>query len=155
MPIERQSLYSARELIQAVPVYARQRGQAEQLLQANPWVQSYSANGYCLARRRAQLAGSAAGLAGRRSSLSFLLDYLNQLAWQLQLRWMRHRRTRETIARDRAFFHPRDTQAWVLAQYETICRQQGISPWYGSINTKLLKKLSSHRSGAKRNGPTG
>jgi hypothetical protein len=129
LPSNRRSLYEARELVQAVPVYTRPGERAALLLQRNPWVGNWLANGYWLARQRARR------LAPRWSGwpklpLGWLAGRLNGWLFRLQRAFMAKRLTRETVRIDRAFFHPRDTRSWVRQRYETICHVQGLTPWF-------------------------
>jgi hypothetical protein len=54
-PVSRQTLYIAREVVQAVPIYARRWEDLERWWRANTWVCRWSAVGWITARRRAHL----------------------------------------------------------------------------------------------------
>lgn len=128
LPANRRTLYEARELVQAVPVYNRAGERARLLLDRNAWAGQYLANGYRLARRRAAALAPAA--AWILPLPGWLLDVGNHLLGLAQRRFMARRRTRETVQPDRAFFHPRDTRSFVQQRYEKICADQGIAPWF-------------------------
>ncbi|PIR98915.1 hypothetical protein COT87_02180 [Candidatus Collierbacteria bacterium CG10_big_fil_rev_8_21_14_0_10_44_9] len=99
LPIHKQSLYTAYELIQAVPLYDPHNTHA-QLLAANPWIHSYLPN-----------APSGPGPVGHNNlptgpgPIGLTIE---RICYHLQLLYMRKKITRELITPDAAFFHPHD-----------------------------------------------
>lgn len=132
---QRQTLYTARELVQARPVYERAPGLAVRFIRANSWVKHWCANGFQQSLQQTSRLStlpygpqlSPPAWLGRL--LSPVLFVLNQGVQFLQQQTMRRHRTREVVRTDQAFFHPRDTASWVLGRYEKICRHYGVSPW--------------------------
>jgi predicted nucleotidyltransferase len=112
LPVHKQSLYTAYELIQAVPVYDPCDTRAA-LLAANPWIKYYLSNmitGSDLSKRtllkrnpRLQ-AEEGLAAAGRR----VLMGTIESLLFNLQYLYMRPKLTREYITINSAFFHPHD-----------------------------------------------
>jgi len=101
LPKSKQSLYTAYELIQAVPLYDPS-GTHSHLFSANSWIKDFLPN-YPLPKLSQQ---------NRCKKDNF--DPLESLAYALQLRYMRKKITREYITRDSAFFHPNDPGTKVL-----------------------------------------
>jgi predicted nucleotidyltransferase len=112
LPTHKQSIYTAYELIQAVPVYDP-RDTRTALLAANPWIKYYLSNvitGSDLSKRtllkrnpRLQ-AEEGPAAAGRR----VLMGTIENLLFNLQYLYMRPKLTREYITINSAFFHPHD-----------------------------------------------
>lgn len=129
LPPERRTLYEARELIQAVPVYMRPGERASLLLEQNHWAEKFTANGFALAQQRGRWVVSPAGAVP--VSLLSPVDYLlNLLLQTFQRAVMARRMTREVVESGSAFFHPRDTRSWVRKRYETICSANQIQPCF-------------------------
>ncbi len=133
LPPERQTLYEARELMQAVPVYVRPGERATLLLEHNRWARRWSANGFNQAWQRARRARSAPAF-WPVFAPAWLERILNGVLWRLQCRLMAKHRSREVVQPALAFFHPRDTRSWVQRRYETICTSQGIPAWFAAPN---------------------
>lgn len=129
LPPERRTLYEARELIQAVPVYIRPGERASLLLEKNLWAQQFVANGFIEAWRRGKKLVSPVGAL----PVPFFtpLEYvLNMILGRMQRAIMARRMTREVVESGSAFFHPRDTRSWVRKRYETICSANNIPPCF-------------------------
>lgn len=128
LPPSRRTLYEARELAQAVPVYRRPGEKATALLEKNTWAQQFVANGFARAWRKSELLRSD----GLRPWKFFSLPtaVLNTLLQAIQRRVMARKMSREEVGSSRAFFHPRDTRSWVRQRYETICDVKKIRPWF-------------------------
>lgn len=90
------SLYSAYELVQAVPLYDP-RDTRSALLSANSWIKQFLPN-YALPDT------SPSSIFHRSSTINFF----EKLVYRLQLWYMRPRLTREYITQNAAFFHPHD-----------------------------------------------
>lgn len=95
LPPDKQSLYSAYELIQAVPLYDPHNTRYH-LLIANPWVKKYLPNFSSEAKTQPLANGWA----------NPILDLVENVVYRLQLAYMRPRITNEYITKDAAFFHP-------------------------------------------------
>lgn len=118
-----QSLYTAREVVQARPVYVRVGVLADHFLVQNSWARNFFATGWQGALRRAR---------GKEhfSPWAFLLNFnfsgLNTLAWQWQKKRIQQSQTRETVEKHQALFHPRDTRRSVANEYERISTLLGV-----------------------------
>ncbi len=108
LPPSRRSLYTAYELIQSVPLYDPHHTQAD-LLSANTWIKQYLPN-YVLPTTRVDPSHS------KGSTLSVL----ENLAYKLQLWYMRPKITRELITQSSAFFHPRDPGRPILRRLSLL-----------------------------------
>ncbi len=107
LPPDRRSLYTAYELIQAIPLHDPHNTRSA-LLFANSWISSYLPN-FPLPKRtllnrnsRLQVEKGPAA-AGRR-----VFMVIESLSYRLQLSYMRPKITREYITLNSAFFHPKD-----------------------------------------------
>jgi predicted nucleotidyltransferase len=124
LPPDQRSLYSAREVIQAVPVWQKYPGDAMRFLEANSWVRSWFPVGYARALERARSVRSSrlqttqpsvwSDVVGRFSSL------LNMLAFRIQQRRMRSYQQHEIITDKTAFFHPEERANQIQREYERI-----------------------------------
>ena len=113
-PIKR-SLYTAYELIQAVPLYDPLDTRSA-LLATNSWLKKYLPNFPLPAARRSDLVGCKPNQKPTRSDLVGIFE---KIAYHLQLLYMRPKLTREYITPDSAFFHPHDPGASVLKKVRT------------------------------------
>lgn len=121
---DRHNLYTARELMQAWPVYQVRAGEAVRLIQENPWIKPYSLLGWQTVSRRAER------LLPRPSLFSFLPSFfplwwkiLNRVAYTFQKWYMRPHQTQEKVNFSQAFFHPEDRGVLVEVKYERIVTQ--------------------------------
>lgn len=132
-PYTHRTLFVARELSQATPIYRRSGVRTAALLWQNTWAKRWTENGWQHARRRAacvlQSAPLPLGFLWFSSGLSWFWDICNEWARQWQWRLISRHRTREIVEDDRAFFHPRDTQRQVQQRYEKICALLKVEPW--------------------------
>lgn len=104
LPPARRSLYSAYELVQALPLYDP-GGLYPRLLAANSWVQNFLPN-FKLP------AAALPSFIIHRSS--FISRFIESIAYWFQRQYMSRRITREHITPHSAFFHPRDPGRSVL-----------------------------------------
>lgn len=121
LPPFKQSLYTAYELIQAVPLYDPHDTHTS-LLTANPWIHQYLPNVILvsdlsprsdLLRRRPQGVFSRHQNTIRRPGRT-LIGFIEFCCYHLQLFYMKSKLTREYITPNSAFFHPHDPGASVL-----------------------------------------
>lgn len=110
------SLYTAYELIQAKPLFDRSQYLAAALVGENQWARQYLP----LASHWQALTDFLPFPHQRQNQL---VTWLNQVAFALQLHYMKPHRTREKVTAGYAFFHPRDTQTWVYQGWAQIIRR--------------------------------
>lgn len=110
LPKGKQNLYTAYELIQAVPLFDPSNTRST-LLGANPWIQNNLANFVVLPQKPVLKADNNTSLVGGIIARTFEF-----LAYHLQLLYMHHKLTREYITKDSAFFHPHNPADIVLAK---------------------------------------
>lgn len=122
---QRQDIYIAREMIQAIPVYKRWDISAESWLEQNAWIKKWCFYGYIFALQRAKNTFSLL-----RFSLLFPVPFIaslfNTVAFWLQMLSIRTKQTREEIYQDRVFFHPSNTHQHVVQGYEKMCDEYGV-----------------------------
>jgi predicted nucleotidyltransferase len=115
LPRSKQSLYTAYELIQAVPLYDPCDTHSS-LLAANPWIKKYLSNfpfpaAHDLASRSDLLRKRPKGVFSRlqhafgRPGRTFM-ELTEKICYHLQLLYMRPKLTHEYVTIDSAFFHP-------------------------------------------------
>jgi hypothetical protein len=128
IPGFKHSLYTAYELIQAVPLYDPM-GTQSLLFANNSWLSSYLPNfvkGTVPPRSdllsKSWLSAKMFSRATARPGQT-LLDTLDLLAFKLQLLYMSHKITKEYITRDSAFFHPHSPGQDIIKQCSTPKKQ--------------------------------
>lgn len=104
LPPSRRSLYSAYELIQAVPLYDPHDTRSH-LLAANSWIYAYLPNFPAIKTRLSPLP---------KTPTNSFLDKIESIAYSLQLSYMHRKITREHITPDSAYFHPRNPGSKIL-----------------------------------------
>lgn len=112
---QQKSLYTAYELLQAQVVFDRDQV-ASELVVKNKWAQKYLPR----FRKWDEVANA--------KELTFPVptkwgSVLNQLAYKFQWWYMKPHMTREKVGYQFAFFHPRDTQAWIYQGWAEVLRQ--------------------------------
>ena len=114
LPKKRRNLYSAHEVVQALPLWSRNETR-EKFLRENAWILDFLPN-----TKIPYHPGQAANLngtplpSGNNQPGSLLENY----AYQIQLQHMRPKRTRELVLPNAAYFHPRNTARLVLDEYQ-------------------------------------
>jgi hypothetical protein len=106
----KQNIYTAHEVIQTQPLIDP-HGWYEQFISQNGWIVKWLPN-YELPQTKND----------NQSKQCAPLEWENTL-YALQKWYMKSKRTREEIAIDKAFFHPRDTATIVQEKYHTLVRQ--------------------------------
>lgn len=101
LPPQKRSLYTAYELIQAVPLYDPTNTQSN-LLSANDWIHDYLPN-FALPKSISRLT--------RENGKTGLLEHV---LYSIQRMYMKSKITREYVTRDSAFFHPSDPGRKIL-----------------------------------------
>jgi predicted nucleotidyltransferase len=103
LPTLKQSLYTAYELIQAIPLYDP-RDTHSHLLSANSWIKNYVPN-FPLPKKQKQI---------HSYTDSRIHGFTEYLLYNLQHHYMKNKITREFITKDAAFFHPQDPSSKIL-----------------------------------------
>ena len=104
LPLTKQNLYTAYELVQTIPLYDPS-GTHSSLLSANPWIRDLLPNFQLPVAIRSDLVGCKSNQKPTRSDLVGIIEYI---CYHFQLAYMRPKLTREHITPDSAFFHPHD-----------------------------------------------
>lgn len=124
LPGDRHDLYSARELVQARPVYQRFPAQADRYIAHNAWVKDFSYPGWLTARERARRQASLPPLLwqipGLLAVFTWLGRGLNRLAFRWQCQHMEGHRQQEWVTPTAAFFHPQLRSPAIQQEYERI-----------------------------------
>ncbi len=112
LPSTKQSLYTAYELIQAVPLFDPEDTHSA-LLATNAWIHTYLPNFVfpIPVPQRSDLVGCKPNQKPTRLDLAGLIE---KLCYHVQKIYMAKKLTREYVTPDSAFFHPHDPGAAVL-----------------------------------------
>jgi Predicted nucleotidyltransferases len=105
-----QSLYTAYELIQALPLYDPHNTRDE-LLTANAWLTTYLPNATregTVPQRNSRLQAKK-GSSADEGTVPIVLRLIESLCYYPQLHYMKNKITGEHITKDSAFFHPDST----------------------------------------------
>jgi len=102
LPKGERNLFTAHEICLARPLWAKDQLQAR-FFAENSWVKEFFPN-YELPQANRREAGKG----------NWFWEKLDSLAHKLQLWYMRDRRTRETVERERIMFHPVDLSQKIL-----------------------------------------
>jgi hypothetical protein len=125
METKSRNLYTAYEIIQAVPVFDR-NSTVHLFYQQNAWVKKYLPNWREV--KSTERPGTTDMSAPR------IIRFFDWLAWKVQLLYMQPHRTSEKIGRGFAFFHPRDTKGMILRNW-----QKAVSVFQIQIPTDTIK----------------
>jgi len=121
LPAQQRSFYSAREVIQAVPVFQRRVGAAAEFLTANNWVEQYLPQGFVVAQERVKRL-SVWTDSHSLSMPTMIRTHLNHLLFLFQKKRMQAYQRHEIVELNRAFFHPGERAKTVQREYERILR---------------------------------
>jgi hypothetical protein len=114
LKIRTQNLYTAHELAQLKPIW--QRGKTYQnLIKINSWLKNYLPNWQPYPTDSYKTYPQSNFWSIVTSQMSIVEDVTRVF----QLRYMRRRITSEKIGDSQLFFHPGNTQEWVLAEYNS------------------------------------
>lgn len=116
IPEEKRTLYTAYEVVQAKSMY----GQKDLLLQANPWVTEFLAN--------TKLSEKVTRKTRQSSVFSPLFSFINTVFYHLQLLYMTKRKTIESVSKEYAYFHPRDTNSLVKNSFSKRLKKYHLIP---------------------------
>lgn len=117
------SVYTAYEIVQARTVFDR-GGIQPAWYQQNRWLRKFLPNSPLFPAQPIHFSPlRAVPLPVVSPHANLLLDGLDQVAFLLQKWYMQPHMTREKIAREYAFFHPRDTQRLIYSQWQHVLNQ--------------------------------
>jgi hypothetical protein len=111
MPENEQNLFTAHEVSLARPLWAKECLH-QRFLEENPWVKNHLPNVEIPETKYKKLPTT-----GYRLLTSYFWTFIDFTVHQLQLYYMRKRKTREIVERDRILFHPIDLPRKVLSAY--------------------------------------
>jgi len=126
LPQDEQNLFTAHEVVQMKPIWERD-DTYQKFLWENRWVKEYLPNSMEKAKSlpyrqagKKQKARLAVGQAKIQCKIKKrnILDSLEKLLGNLQLKYMARRRTTEKIENGRIMFYPIDKGKWVMKNYE-------------------------------------
>ena len=124
------NLYTAHEVAQVKPIWTRDRTH-ERFLTQNTWILEHLPNALPKStqqqpnRQRKNTKGIRQEVENRPARPG---DILETVAYRLQKRYMRAKKTREIVRPNAAFFHPRDTAKLVLEKYQRRLKRYGCMP---------------------------
>ncbi len=120
----KKNLFTAHEICQMKPIFDRNNSY-ERFLWTNRWVKKYLPNGIQNLEPRIKNQGIISKSSRRPESkaLSSMLLFLEKLAYQLQLKYMKSKRTSEDISPHFAFFHPGNQASLILKRYKQKLKQ--------------------------------
>lgn len=110
------SIYGAYEVAQAVWLYNRD-GVKEKFFLQNNWVKNFIPRYYILQKNNEVLYTSTHNY--YIPVISNIIDILNYIAFKAQYLYMKPHMTREKVALNYAFFHPRNTKRKIFANWKT------------------------------------
>lgn len=114
LPVNERDLFSAHEVVQMKPLYSKNNAFAK-FISKNKWVQQFLPNSIgenILSFRDNE----------RTSRRGRILSLFNNLAYNLQLRYMEPRKTTEIVRSGYVRFHPNDARKWVLPEYNKLIK---------------------------------
>ncbi len=138
---KKRDLYQAYEVLQALPVYGKADVIAK-FYQANAWTNEYVPH---FEKTPDQAGLEDVSLKPKKISLaSTFLDWLETVAYSVQLNYMSAHRTTEKVGRGYAFFHPRPTGKLVkdgwLHSLQTLKNTDGVDTIAKKYAAKLFAK---------------
>ncbi|MGB9706679.1 MAG: hypothetical protein ACPLXP_01200 [Microgenomates group bacterium] len=108
VPKNEQDLFTAHEVVQLKPLWDKDNTY-QKFLRANLWVKRFLANNLDIKGKKDK---------PLNFSISQFLNFLEHLAYKIQVAYMSSRRTREIVEFHRVRFHPQDCREWVIKEYQ-------------------------------------
>jgi hypothetical protein len=136
LPKNEQNLYTAYEIAQVRPLW--ERSPIHQLFLAeNSWIKRFLPNwkyrykdtgmqGYSDAlyeQRGCERSEGLTAIQRNRNIFASILDFIEEIAYKLQIAYMARRRTKEIVTRERILFHSSDLPAKVLEEYHDCLKE--------------------------------
>ena len=123
MKTDQNDLYSARELVQARPVYNAQSGEARKFIIANRWVKYYSLSWLNADVQSGNLPSRQFLLwyfPGLKTFITNLGQIINPILFQAQWQLMKNHINQENVSLNSAYFHPLLRSPLIQQEYERI-----------------------------------
>ena len=120
MPKNERDVFLAHELVQLKTIYERGRTY-QKLLVENKWATKYLPNAFKINKEHPKYKKS-------NTTFAYKNTLIDNILKNLQLRYMKARRTDEVIGDGIIRFHPKDARTWVLRKYRERLKQYGLSP---------------------------
>lgn len=124
--IKNQNIYIAHEICQLKPIWQRENAYYR-FIKANNWVKKYLPNW------KPKMVNSKWKIENRKGeqgvfNLLFTINYslFENFVKNLQLRYMKNKITTEKVGEHQLFFHPSNTQEWVLKEYQKRLKRLNI-----------------------------
>ena len=116
LPKARQNLYTAHEIALAIPVWDK-NNTYNNFLYKNNWISNFLPN----------IKIPSKPTAAKTPTKPCLLDFI---AYKLQIWYMKPKKTQESISKNHAFFHPRNTKEQIENKYQQLLKTniQKFSP---------------------------
>lgn len=115
---DKQNLYTAHEIVQMKPIWNKDKTY-EKFIKANKWVRRYLPNSI-----KCQMSNVKSKKPYYSASwwmlITYCMDRLEQLAFQLQYKYMKSKMTREQVNEHFAFFHPQDRTREILSKFRKV-----------------------------------
>ncbi len=113
LPKKEWDLFTAHEVCQLKLLWEKDKCY-QKFLKANLWVKKYLANILDIKKLRCE------DIKGEKKNflISQFLNFLEYLAYKIQIAYMSSRRTSEVVEPYRVRFHPKDCRWWVLEEYK-------------------------------------
>jgi len=113
LPKKERDLFTAHEVCQLKLLWEKD-GCYQRFLKANLWVKKYLANSLDIKKLRDE------DIKGEKKNflISQFLNFLEVIAYKIQIAYMRSRRTSEIVEPYRIRFHPQDCRGWVIEEYK-------------------------------------
>ncbi|OGD90118.1 hypothetical protein A2W45_03505 [Candidatus Curtissbacteria bacterium RIFCSPHIGHO2_12_41_11] len=127
LSIKDHNMYTAHEICQMKLLWDRDNTYSK-FIRANSWIREYLPNWEADVKRLTtndKRKKSPKALDFRRFAL--VIEPLEALAKWGQLWYMRNKLTTERISNTQLFFHPKDTQSWVIAEYQKGLKKLNIA----------------------------
>lgn len=112
---EKQSLYTAHEIMQVVPI-VNKNSTYEKFLISNKWVQKFFPNVLFPKKKKEKI----------ELSLWFLIYPIEYLSRMTQLLYMKNKKTREIATATQIAFHPIDYEKIIMKAYERKSKRYGV-----------------------------
>ena len=116
-PKDKRDIYIAQNIVSMQPIYQKE-GMYFRFLRANTWIHKYNSQFEFQTPKR---------LGRNKSSRSDVLNYLEDLAYKMQLKYMEKRRTSEIVTKRLIHFNKNDNSQRIMSAYKGVLKNRKIS----------------------------